>query len=335
MPDLPLHYHNETDIVGFFSVCCNRQPFGLAMFPRRYEKYPFVWFVYRPIIGVVSRQSIILDSATGHRKYNPAAGAFQNIKIKKMKKLLLIVLIAANVCHAQTKRKLVWQENFKGKALDESVWNFELGDGCPNICGWGNNERQLYTKENHAISNGNLIIEARKQGEKYTSTRITTKGKKEFKYGRIECRAKLPTGQGIWPAFWMLGSNIPSVGWPKSGEIDILEYIGRDPHQVYTTLHTQDGHGDNGHSKKTEIANIEEGFHVFAVDWSKDKMDFFVDDKLVFTYNPEAKNLDNWPFDQPFYIIVNMAIGGNFGGPAVDDAIFPQQFTVDYIKVYQ
>jgi beta-glucanase (GH16 family) len=253
-----------------------------------------------------------------------------------MKKIILLALLAANLATAQNpKRKLVWQEDFKGSKLDESVWNYELGNGCPNICGWGNNERQSYTKDNHLLQKGNLIIEARKEAEKYTSTRITTKGKKEFQYGRIECRAKLPVGKGIWPAFWMLGANIDAKGWPKCGEIDILEYVGRDPHQVYTTLHTQDGHGDHGHGKKTGIPQIEQGFHVFAVDWSKDKMDFFVDEELVFTYNPQPRNEDSWPYDQPFYIIVNMAVGGNFGGPGVDDAIFPQSFIVDYIKVYQ
>lgn len=253
-----------------------------------------------------------------------------------MKKTLVLAFLAANLATAQnTKRKLVWQEDFKASQLDESVWNYELGDGCPNICGWGNNERESYTKENHQLHKGNLVIEARKESGKYTSTRITTKGKKEFLYGRIECRAKLPVGKGIWPAFWMLGSNIDAKGWPKCGEIDILEYVGRDPHQVYTTLHTQDGHGDRGHGKRTEIHEIEQGFHVFAVDWSKDKMDFFVDEKLVFTYNPQPKNEDSWPYNQPFYIIVNMAVGGNFGGPDVDDTIFPQSFIVDYIRVYQ
>lgn len=253
-----------------------------------------------------------------------------------MKKAILFALLALNMVNAQsTKRKLVWQEDFKSAKLDESVWNYELGNGCPNICGWGNNEREQYTKENHTIKNGNLVIEARKQGDAYTSTRITTKGKKEFQYGRIECRAKLPQGKGIWPAFWMLGSNIDQKGWPKCGEIDILEYIGRDPHQVYTTLHTQDGHGDNGHGKKTSIPNIEQGFHIFAVEWNWEKMDFYVDEKLVFTYNPQVKNEDSWPYDQPFYIIVNMAVGGNFGGPDVDDSIFPQSFSIDYIRVYQ
>ena len=248
-----------------------------------------------------------------------------------MKKILIIALISVNCCFAQKqKRKLVWQEEFKSDKLDESVWNFELGAG-----GWGNNERQFYTKDNHKLEGGNLIISAKKEGEKYTSTRITTKTKKEFKYGRIEARAKLPTGQGIWPAFWMLGSNISEVGWPKSGEIDILEYVGKEPHTVYNTLHTQDSHGNSVNSKKTIFETIEQGFHVYAIDWTKEKIDFSVDDKVIYTFNPAEKNENTWPFDQPFFVIVNMAIGGNFGGPDVDDNIFPQEFVVDYVRVYQ
>ena len=252
-----------------------------------------------------------------------------------MKKVLILLFIG-NFCLAQqTKRKLVWEENFSEPVLNESVWNFELGDGCPNLCGWGNNERQVYTTKNHEIKNGNLIIHAKKEGNSYTSTKITTKDKKIFQYGRMEARAKLPVGHGIWPAFWMLGQNISQVGWPKSGEIDILEYIGREPHMVFTTLHTQDSHGNSINTKKTSFPNIEEGFHVFALDWTKDKMDFFVDDVLVYTFQPEIKNENTWPFDKPFYFILNVAIGGNFGGPAVDDTVFPQDFIVDYIKVYQ
>ena len=251
-----------------------------------------------------------------------------------MKKILILLLIG-NLCLAQqTKRKLVWEENFNGKILSKENWNIELGDGCPN-CGWGNNERQLYTDENHKLAKGKLVITAKKDGNKYTSTRITTKSKKEFKYGRFEARAKLPIGYGIWPAFWMLGSNISEVGWPKSGEIDILEYIGREPHMVFTTLHTQDSHGNSINTKKTKFPNIEKGFHVYALDWSQDKMDFFVDDKLVYTFNPMNKDENTWPFNQPFYFIINMAIGGNFGGPKVDDTIFPQDFIVDYVRVYQ
>jgi beta-glucanase (GH16 family) len=133
----------------------------------------------------------------------------------------------------------------------------------------------------------------------------------------------------------MLGANIDQVKWPKTGEIDILEYIGRDPHMIYTTLHTQDSHGNSINTKKTAFPAIEEGFHVYAIEWSKEKIDFFVDTALVYTFDPIVKNEDTWPFDKPFYIIVNLAIGGNFGGPDVDDTILPQKFYIDYIRAYQ
>ena len=130
-----------------------------------------------------------------------------------MKKLILISLFCSGLCLAQNqKRKLVWEENFNGSQLDETVWNFELGNGCPNNCGWGNNEKQLYTKTNHELKDGNLVITIKKDGDAYTSTRITTAGKKEFQYGRMEARANLPVGKGVWPAYWMLGSNIGKVG---------------------------------------------------------------------------------------------------------------------------
>jgi beta-glucanase (GH16 family) len=151
----------------------------------------------------------------------------------------------------------------------------------------------------------------------------------------MEVRAKIPTGKGIWPAFWMLGSNTPKVGWPKCGEIDILEYVGREPNKVFTSLHTQDSHGNTINTKVNEIDTIEVGFHVYAIDWTKDKIDFFVDDKLVYSFAPNTKNEDTWPYNQPFYFIINTAVGGNFGGYDIDDAIFPQQFVIDYIKVYQ
>lgn len=252
-----------------------------------------------------------------------------------MKKLLLLLIVTCHFSWAQqTERQLVWEENFNGSQLNESNWNFELGNGCPN-CGWGNNERQLYTTTNHRLKDGKLIITAQKKDSIYTSTRITTAGKKEFLYGRIEARVKLPKGQGIWPAFWMLGSNIKTVGWPKSGEIDIMEYVGKNPHTIYTTLHTQDSHGNSVNTKVTTFPEIEEGFHVFAIDWTKDRIQFFVDSTLVYTFQPENKNENTWPFNQPFYIIINMAIGGNFGGPEVDDTIFPQEYIVDYVRVYQ
>jgi beta-glucanase (GH16 family) len=252
-------------------------------------------------------------------------------------KKTLVFLLMANFCLAQQPaKKLIWEENFDKPQLDETVWNFDLGNGCPNLCGWGNNERQIYTNKNHQIKGGMLVITAKKEvNGVYTSTKITTKDKKTFQYGRIETRAKLPVGQGIWPAFWMLGQNISQVGWPKCGEIDILEYVGKEPNMIFTSLHTQDSHGNTINTKKSRFDNIEDGFHVFAIDWTKDKIDFFVDEKLVYTFNPNVKTENSWPFDKPFYIIVNTAIGGNFGGPQVDDSIFPQEFILDYIKVYE
>ncbi|RZJ65237.1 MAG: glycoside hydrolase family 16 protein [Flavobacterium sp.] len=248
-----------------------------------------------------------------------------------MKKLITLLLLTS-ICVAQkADKKLVWEENFDGKSLDEKNWNFEFGDH-----GWGNNERQNYGKDSHKVENGMLTITVKRDGKKYSSTRITTKGKKEFKYGYMEARAKLPVGHGIWPAFWMLGANIDKVGWPKSGEIDILEYIGREPDMVYNTLHTPDNNGGNALSQKVKIEDIEEGFHTFGCDWSKDKIDFYVDGKLVNTVKrPEKATPDNWPFDTPEFFILNVAVGGNFGGPDVDDSIFPQEYVVDYVRVYQ
>lgn len=251
-----------------------------------------------------------------------------------MNKVIMILLVSVSVFAQKAQRKLVWEENFDGKKLNDKVWNIEVGDGCPN-CGWGNNERQLYTDKNHRLEKGNLVITAKKDGDTYTSTRINTKSKKEFQYGRLEARAKLPLGHGLWPAFWMLGSNFTEKGWPKCGEIDILEYVGREPHTVFTTLHTQDSYGNSVNTKKTIIPNIEEGYHIYAVEWTKDKIDFFVDKDLIYSFHPESKNQDTWPFDQPFYFLVNLAIGGNLGGPDVDDTIFPQEYFIDYIKVYQ
>ena len=253
-----------------------------------------------------------------------------------MNKLICVFLCFSAISTAQkTNYKLVWEEQFVGSQLDESIWNFELGNGCPNLCGWGNNELQVYTKNNHFVKDGYLTIIAKKVDGQYSSTRITTKSNKEFKYGRIETRAKLPIGKGIWPAFWMLGSNISEVGWPKCGEIDILEYIGKEPDVIFTSLHTQASHGNTINTKKTKIETIEEGFHIYAVDWNEQKMDFFVDEKLVYTFNPQLKNEYIKKKKKNFFIIINMAIGGNFGGPEVDNSIFPQEFIIDYIKVYQ
>ena len=250
-------------------------------------------------------------------------------------KIIQFLILLTSISLLSQERKIVWEENFNGDNLELQSWNFEIGDGCPELCGWGNNERQVYTKINHRLSNGRLYIEAKKIGKEYSSSKITTKGKQEFQYGKIEVRAKLPIGKGLWPAFWMLGSNIDTVGWPQCGEIDILEYVGKEPEYIFTSLHTPDSFGSTLNTKKDVIEGIEEGFHTYAIDWTKDRIQFLIDDQLFYTFGPEDKNEKVWPFDQPFYILVNLAIGGNFGGPDVDDSVFPQEFVIDYIKVYQ
>lgn len=231
--------------------------------------------------------------------------------------------------------KLIWEENFDGNTLNTDFWNFELGNGCPNLCGWGNNEAQIYTESNHILEDGMLTISTKLEDSVYTSTRITTKDKFEFKYGTIEIKAKLPLGRGLWPAFWMLGSNIDEVGWPLCGEIDILEYVGKEPETIFTSLHTASSAGNTVNTKKAKVAGIEEGFHTYKAVWTEESIAFYIDNNLFYTYNPPNKNDQVWPFDQPFYIIVNVAIGGNFGGPEIDNSIFPQDFVVDYIRVYQ
>lgn len=246
--------------------------------------------------------------------------------------LALTVLMAS--CGA-TKERLLWSDEFNGEVLNETFWNYELGDGCPNLCGWGNNEPQHYTKTNHKLADGKLHINIKKEDSLYTSTRITTENKFDFKYGRVEARAKLPVGKGIWPAIWMLGANHREVGWPACGEIDILEYVGREPHMVFTSLHTPASHGETINTKKTRIEDIEEGFHVYEAKWTEDEIAFSVDGELLYTFNPTPKNKDTWPFDQPFYLIINSAIGGKFGGYNIDDSVLPQEFIIDYIRVYQ
>ncbi|MDY0779514.1 glycoside hydrolase family 16 protein [Tenacibaculum sp. IB213877] len=252
-----------------------------------------------------------------------------------MKKIIIIIIgFALFSCQNETK-KLVFEENFDGNTLNEKHWNYDLGNGCPSICGWGNNELEYYTKENAELKNGHLVITATKNDTIYQSGKIHTQQKFEFQYGTIEVRAKLPKGNGLWPAIWMLGNDINEKGWPACGEIDIMEYVGREPHTIYTSLHTPDSHGNTINSKKTVINDIEEDFHVYKTTWTKDAIEFYIDNTKVYTFSPEEKNDQTWPYNKPFYIILNLAIGGDFGGKVTDDAIFPQEFIIDYVKVYQ
>lgn len=251
-----------------------------------------------------------------------------------MKNLGSIFLIFLLTLVAQS-QEVIFEEHFNGDTLDTTVWNYERGDGCPDLCGWGNNERQIYSKNNVAVKDGHLVLMASYDGETYTSGKINTKDNLEFQYGIIEVRAKLAVGKGIWPAIWMLGNTISEVGWPKIGEIDIMEYVGKNPHEIHTTLHTPDSHGQSKNTKITTVKTIEDGFHLYKAHWTKDFIKFYIDDALVYTFSPELKNEDTWPFDKPYYLLLNLAVGGNFGGPEVDDTIFPQEFRIDYVKIYK
>jgi beta-glucanase (GH16 family) len=239
-------------------------------------------------------------------------------------------------------RKLIWSDEFNKAGLPDSTkWGYEVGGN-----GWGNNERQFYTSrrpENARVQNGKLIIEARKeayQGRDYTSARLLTRGKGEWKHGRIEALAKLPKGVGTWPAVWMLGSDVAKVGWPKGGEIDIMEHVGFDEGVVHGTIHSE----AYNHVKKTEkggaitIKNATTDFHLYAIEWTADRIDFFVDDQKYYTVEKSVLggSESQWPFEQPFYLILNVAVGGNWGGQkGVDETIWPQRMEVDYVRVYQ
>lgn len=235
--------------------------------------------------------------------------------------------------------ELVWSDEFDGTSVNMDFWTFETGAG-----GWGNNELQNYTNgDNAEVVDGNLIITARKvndntQPGSYTSTRMITKGKQEFEYGRMEIRANLPEGTGIWPAIWMLGGNINTVGWPACGEIDIMEYVGYNPNVVHSTVHTPSGYGGGGNGNSIIVETCEEEFHVYGLIWTADEMIFYVDtpDNVVHIYSPEVKTAANWPFDQTAFFILNIAVGGNWGGAqGIDNSIFPQTMEIDYVRVFQ
>ncbi|WP_350285798.1 family 16 glycosylhydrolase [uncultured Croceitalea sp.] len=232
---------------------------------------------------------------------------------------------------AQKKWKLVWSDEFDGKVLDTLNWNVRVAKP-----GWVNNELQTYVKTGTiTVENGKLIITAKKVGDKYISGRINSQGKREFKYGRMEFRAKLPQGNGTWPALWMLGSNIEEVGWPKCGELDIMEHIGRMQNTVHGTVHNTFAHGSHEHTGSLQVDTVSDTFHVYAIEWTPEKIDFFVDDTHYYTYQPKEKTTENWPYDQPFFFIINFAIGGNWPGFDIDDKVLPQQLEVDYVRVYK
>ena len=238
-----------------------------------------------------------------------------------------------------TKNNLVMSDEFNvNGAPNPNLWSYNIGTGNN---GWGNNELQYYTNrpENIKVENGVLKITARREqymGEAFTSARIVTKGKFESKYGRIEARIKLPRGKGLWPAFWMLGSNSDTAIWPQCGEIDIMEYLGSSPTKVFGTVHGPNYSGGNAITKTFTLPNsrFDTDFHVFGIEWDENYINFYVDDVLYNQITPSDVTGD-WVFNNPFYIILNMAVGGNYPGAPNSETPFPQEMLVDYIRVYQ
>jgi hypothetical protein len=231
---------------------------------------------------------------------------------------------------------MVWQDEFSGTAIDENFWTFEIGTGSS---GWGNNELEYYLKENAMVQDGHLIITAKKDGRfgtQYTSTRMITRDKKSIKYGRVDVRALLPEGQGIWPAIWMLGNSISTVGWPKCGEIDIMEMIGGQGREntVHGTAHWFGNvYASNGNDHTLSSGTFKDKFHVFSVVWDEQYIRWYMDDVQfhVLDITPDALS----EFHENFFFIMNVAVGGNWPGSPNSSTVFPQHMIVDYIRVFQ
>ncbi len=232
--------------------------------------------------------------------------------------------------------KLAWHDEFDGKTIEPANWAFDLGGG-----GWGNGEAQFYTNrpENARSENGMLIIEARQEkyeGSYYTSARLKTQGLREFQYGRIEARLKVPPGAGLWPAFWMLGAGFDGKNWPDCGEIDIMEHVGREPDLIMGTAHGPGYSGALGLSQwNRQKYNIADDFHTYAIEWQAGQIKWFYDGAEYFTLTRADVGDRAWAFDRPFFIILNLAIGGTLGGVIGLDTAFPAQVQVDYVRVFQ
>lgn len=276
------------------------------------------------------------------------------MKLKTMHKQIrnfsiLILIIGIGGCSNSTELpqrdyELVWSDEFDGTTGDlpsAANWNFEIGTGEN---GWGNQELQYYTNRAENVSldgKGNLLITALEksfQGSAYTSARITTKGLKEQKYGRIEARIKTPFSQGIWPAFWMLGGDIDSNPWPAAGEIDIMELRGQEPSKIAGSIHGPGYSGGNAVTSTFQLidSRFDTEFHVFAVEWGPDFIDYYVDNNLYQRLSPASlPEGGEWVFDKDFFILLNVAVGGAYVGSPSGNSRFPQTMTVDYVRVYQ
>jgi beta-glucanase (GH16 family) len=235
----------------------------------------------------------------------------------------------------------IWADEFDTPGLpDPKIWSYDVGGS-----GWGNNELQYYTeedKDNVHIENGLLTIEARKEnfgGKNYTSARMVTKGKKDFLYGKVEVRAKVPVGRGNWPAIWTLASqsDYGRQYWPDNGEIDVMEHVGFNPAVMHFSVHTKAFNHVIGTQKtsKTQVNDFDTAFHVYSIELTPKTIQAFIDGKPYFYFENSGKGWEEWPFDKKQHLLLNLAVGGNWGGQkGVDDSIFPNKFVIDYVRVY-
>lgn len=236
---------------------------------------------------------------------------------------------------------LVFSDEFDGSAIDATKWGYDVGNGCEiGLCGWGNGELEYYTEgANATVSGGMLTITAKNEsysGYNYTSVRMKTKNKFDFTYGKVIIRAKLPYGQGIWPAFWMLPTDEVYGGWPNSGEIDIMESIGNNPNKIYGTAHTYNNNGENGRGGNLTVSDVVNNWHEYCVIWAPTYIKWYIDDILYATVEKGiGDTYKDWPFDQKFHIIMNIAVGGAWPGSPDGTTVFPQKMYVDYVRVYQ
>jgi beta-glucanase (GH16 family) len=267
------------------------------------------------------------------------------MRVKKyMLHLSALSLISINYAchHIKTngpKWEMIWNDEFNYKGLpDPAKWNYDTGGN-----GFGNHELEYYTAnrlENARVENGNLVIEARKEdtaGMHYTSARLLTRGKADWQYGKIAVRAKIPRGRGTWPAIWMLGSKVP-LEWPDDGEIDIMEHVGFHPGFIHASIHCKKYYHVI-HTQKTdtiEVPDCMDNFHVYGLEWDKDSVRISVDENIYFRFANEHSGYDAWPFDNKMFLILNVAVGGDWGGQqGVDDSIWPQKMLIDYVRVFK
>lgn len=232
--------------------------------------------------------------------------------------------------------ELIWSDEFEtpGSPTDAN-WTYDIGRNN----GWGNGEFQTYTsrEDNVFVEDGILKIKAKREnynGSNYTSARLKTQGRFSFTYGKVEVRAKLPAAPGTWPAIWMLGSNFTSVGWPRCGEIDLMEQKGWDKSKISAALHNQSSSGNTSNVRETDVPASTSAFHVYAANWTPDKIEFSVDGEIFYTYSPENKTAENWPYTAPQFIILNVALGGSLGGEIPND-FSESTMEIDYVRVYR